>query len=260
MFARFVILSPAFGGTKDPELGFFGLRMTSGREIQIMADVTLYEKDGKINGAVTVNDDVFGAPVNERLLSLVVTAYGGNARVGTHDTKTRGEVRGGGRKPWKQKGTGRARHGSRRSPIWRGGGTVFGPHPRSYRTHLSDDMKRSALISALSLKNRENNLMFLKEANLKEPKTKELASIASALQLDHCRTLFIVSSMEDKLKRASRNLRATFSVRPASDVNAYHIVRRKKLLIEKDAVPILERRALGEAAAAARDQVRVQVT
>lgn len=209
-----------------------------------MAEATLYEKDGKVIGTVEINDAVFGAPVNERLLALVLSAYGSNKRRGTHDTKTRAEVRGGGRKPWKQKGTGRARHGSRRSPIWRGGGTVFGPRPRSYRTHLPNSMKRSALVSALSLKNKENNLMFLKEVDLKEPKTKELARMVSALHLDHCRALFVVRSVEDKLERASRNLREVFSVMPACDVNAYHIVRRKKLLVERDAIPILERRAL----------------
>ena len=110
-----------------------------------MAEATLYEKSGKASGKVKINDAVFGARVNERLLHLVVTAYAGNVRRGTHATKTRANVRGGGRKPWRQKGTGRARHGSRRSPIWRGGGVVFGPHPRSYQTSLANGMKQSAL-------------------------------------------------------------------------------------------------------------------
>ncbi len=215
-----------------------------------MSKAALYEKNGKTENKIDINDDVFKAPVRQRLLDLVVTAYGGNQRRGTHDTKTRAEVRGGGRKPWRQKGTGRARHGSRRSPIWRGGGVVFGPHPRSYETALNDGMKRNALISALSLKNRENNLVFLKEARLEKPKTKELAGMIDALNLAESRTLFVVESIDDNLKRASQNLRERFSVRLARDVNAYHIVRRKKLLVEASALPTLERRALGQPAEA----------
>ena len=144
----------------------------------------VYQKDGKHSGEVELNQAVFEAPVNHRLLGLVLTAYAGNQRRGTHDTKERGEVRGGGKKPWRQKGTGRARHGSRRSPLWRGGGTTFGPHPRSYDTDLPSSMKRAALVSALSLKNKESNLLFLEDADLKEPKTKELVGIIKALRLN----------------------------------------------------------------------------
>src|SRR6185503_918884 len=117
-----------------------------------MAKATVYKKDGKKSGELELNDAVFQAPVNERLLHLVLVAYAGNQRRGTHDTKGRAEVRGGGKKPWKQKGTGRARHSSRRSPIWKGGGVTFGPHPRDYDTNLPSSMKQAALTSALSLK------------------------------------------------------------------------------------------------------------
>jgi len=209
-----------------------------------MSKATLYEKTGKAGGEIELNDAVFGSRVNRHLLDFVVVRLGGNLRRGTHSTKTRGEVRGGGKKPWRQKGTGRARHGSRRSPIWRGGGTVFGPHPRSYYTRLSSGMKRSALISALSLKNKENNIVFLKDAALKEAKTKELFSILKMLKLVDTPTLFVVKSVDEKLKRASQNLHDTFSVKLASDVNAYHIVRRSKVLIEKNALATIERRAL----------------
>ena len=208
---------------------------------------TVYRKDGKEAGELELNEAVFAAPVNHRLLQLVLTAYAGNQRRGTHDTKGRAEVRGGGKKPWRQKGTGRARHGSRRSPIWRGGGITFGPHPRSYDTPLPDGMKTAALVSALSLKKKEDNVLFLEDAVLKEPKTRELVSVIKALGLEDSRTLFVVDSVDENLKRASKNLKDFFSVKPVRDVNAYHIRRRKKLLIEKQALPTLERRALGEA-------------
>ena len=211
-----------------------------------MAKTTVYKKNGKEAGELELNEKVFQAPVNHRLLQLVLTAYAGNQRRGTHDTKERAEVRGGGKKPWKQKGTGRARHSSRRSPLWRGGGTTFGPHPRDYDTDLPSTMKRAALISALSLKKKEENLMFLENTILEKPKTKELIGIIKALKLNDSRTLFIVDSMDENLKRASRNVKELFSIKLARDVNAYHIQRRKKLLIEKGALPIVERRALGE--------------
>lgn len=225
-----------------------------------MTKATVYRKDGKEAGEVELNEAVFLAPINHRLLQLVLTAYAGNQRRGTHDTKERAEVRGGGKKPWKQKGTGRARHGSRRSPIWRGGGTTFGPHPRSYDTNLPNGMKRAALVSALSLKKKEDNVLFLDSAVLvDEPKTKELVGVIKALGLDDSRTLFIVESMDEKLKRASRNLKNFFSIELARDVNAYHIQRRKKLLIEKQALRTIEERVLGtplEAASETKEQVK----
>lgn len=210
-----------------------------------MIKATVYRKDGKEAGELELNEAVFQAPINHRLLQLVLTAYAGNQRRGTHDTKERDEVRGGGKKPWRQKGTGRARHGSRRSPIWRGGGTTFGPHPRSYDTDLPSGMKRMALVSALSLKKKEDNVLFLEDSVLKEPKTKELVGIIKALGLDDSRTLFVVDSADENLRRASRNLKYFFSVHLARDVNAYHIQRRKKLLIEKQALQTIEQRALG---------------
>ena len=214
-----------------------------------MITAAVYSKNGKKSGELKLNETVFGAPINERLLNLVLTAYAGNQRRGTHNTKERDQVRGGGKKPWRQKGTGRARHSSRRSPIWRGGGITFGPHPRDYDTNLPDGMKQKALVSALSLKQKEENLMFLDEASLKEPKTKELVGIIKALGLKDSRTLFVADSVDEKLKRASRNLQDLFSIKLARDVNAYHILRRKKLLIEKQAIATLEGRALKGVAA-----------
>ncbi|MBI4372715.1 MAG: 50S ribosomal protein L4 [Candidatus Omnitrophica bacterium] len=216
-----------------------------------MAKTIIYKKDGKKAGELELNEAVFNAPINHRLLELVLKAYAGNQRRGTHDTKERAEVRGGGKKPWKQKGTGRARHSSRRSPLWRGGGTTFGPHPRDYDTNLPDGMKRNALISALSLKQKEENLLLLEDAILKQPKTKELIGMIQALGLKDSRTLFIVNEMNENLKRASNNLKELFSIKLARDVNAYHIQRRRKVLIETKAVPAIEERALGKVEPAA---------
>ncbi|OGW86536.1 MAG: 50S ribosomal protein L4 [Omnitrophica bacterium RIFCSPHIGHO2_02_FULL_46_11] len=211
-----------------------------------MSKAIVYQKDGKKAGEVELNDSVFQAPVNQRLLDLVLKAYAGNQRRGTHSTKGRAEVRGGGKKPWRQKGTGRARHSSRRSPIWRGGGVTFGPHPRDYDTDLPNTMKKAALISALSLKQKQDNVLLLEDAILGKPKTKELVGIIKALGLDKSRTLFVVNSMDENLKRASRNLQHLFSIKLARDVNAYHIQRRRKLLIEKQALSTVEQRALDE--------------
>jgi len=216
------------------------------------------KKDGKKSDELELNEAVFGASINQRLLQLVLKAYAGNQRRGTHDTKERAEVRGGGKKPWKQKGTGRARHSSRRSPLWRGGGTTFGPHPRDYDTNLPSTMKRAALVSALSLKKKEDNLLFLEDAILKQPKTKELVGMIKALGLQDSRTLFVVNSMDENLKRASRNLKDLFAIKLARDVNAYHIQRKRKLLIEKEALPTIEQRALGESEGVSKEQKTVK--
>lgn len=138
-------------------------------------------KTGKKEKEIELNDEIFGVRVNERLLQLARTAFAANLRRGTASTKTRKDVRGGGKKPWKQKGTGRARAGSSRSPIWRGGGTVFGPHPRSYNVNMPKTMRKQALISALSLRAKEQSLVVLEGVELDSHKTKEFAQIVKAL-------------------------------------------------------------------------------
>ena len=205
----------------------------------------LYSKKGNKKDEVVLNPEVFAARVNERLLELVRNAYSANLRHGTADTKVRKEVRGGGKKPWKQKGTGRARHGSIRSPIWKGGGVVFGPHPRSYYVALPKEMRKQALISALSLKGDQKNILLLEDAKLQTAKTKEWTEIIKALPLDGKRTLCVVADIDTNLDRASRNLENFVCVRRASDLNAYDVLQREKLLIEQAAVATLESRVLG---------------
>lgn len=211
----------------------------------------VFTKSGKKSGEeVELNPAVFAQPVNERLLDMILTSYAANQRRGTADTKERAEIRGGGKKPWKQKGTGRARAGSIRSPLWRGGGTVFGPTPRDYSKHIPQALKRKALISALSLKSKQENIMVVEDSGVDQPKTKELVKMIRALKLDESRTLCVVKSIDENLKRAFSNLREIFRVVEAKDFNAYQILRRKKLLIDKQALPVIVSRILEEPVAA----------
>jgi large subunit ribosomal protein L4 len=204
----------------------------------------LYSKEGKKKGEVVLNPEIYSARVNTRLLHLVEKAYAANLRHGTADTKTRKEVRGGGKKPWRQKGTGRARHGSIRSPIWKGGGTTFGPHPRDYYVNLPNTMRRQALISALSLKADQKNLLLIEGVELDSPKTKEWFEIVDALPLNRKPTLYVVKEIEPHLERASRNLKRLVELRRASDLNAYQVLKWHKLLIEENALPVLENRLI----------------
>lgn len=199
---------------------------------------------GKEKKEISLNEKIFGAPVNARLLELVENAYAANLRRGTASTKTRGEVRGGGKKPWRQKGTGRARHGSIRSPIWRGGGVAFGPRPRDYYVSLSEGMRRQAMISALSLRAKEKNILFIEDTHLEVPKTKEFLKILKALPLEGKRTLCIVKEDDPVLNRATRNLSGILGVRLARDVNAHHLLHWPKILIQQEALPVIESRLL----------------
>lgn len=206
--------------------------------------VALYSKDGKKKKDIELNSELFESRVNQRLLELVANAYAANLRRGTACTKTRKDNRGGGKKPWKQKGTGRARASSTRSPLWRGGGTVFGPKPRSYFVALPSTMRRSAMISALSKKAKDENLVVLENAKLDSAKTKEFYGVVKNLPLAAKRALCVVADLDDNLKRASRNVSYIVDVVKASDVNAYHILQREKLVLEEGALEILEKRLL----------------
>jgi len=205
--------------------------------------IPVYKKNGEKSGEeMDLPEEIFGARVNERLLGVVLKAYAANLRRGTHDTKVRKEVRGGGKKPWKQKGTGRARAGSSRSPLWRGGGTIFGPHPRDYSVSIPKELKRQALVSALSRKACEKNILVTEEVSLAQPKTKELFEMIRALKLDKEKTLCLVPAIDEKIKRASDNLQEIFRVKPVGEVSAYHLMQKKKLLIDRRAfVELCER-------------------
>lgn len=206
--------------------------------------VTLYSKQGNKKKEVVLNPDIYAAEINQRLLDLIRNAYSANLRRGTASTKTHKDVRGGGKKPWKQKGTGRARQGSIRSAQWRGGGIVFGPHPRDYTVSISKEIKHAALISALSLRAEQKSLILLEDSNLETPKTKEWVNVMNALPNKEKRVLCVVRELGKNLKQASRNALKWADVQEAREVNAYHILQRERLVIEEEALPILEGRLL----------------
>ncbi|MBU9889908.1 MAG: 50S ribosomal protein L4 [Candidatus Omnitrophica bacterium] len=205
----------------------------------------LYSKEGKKKVEVVLNPAIYGVRINSRLLELVRNAYSANRRRGTADTKTRGEVRGGGKKPWKQKGTGNARHGSTRSPIWVGGGTVFGPHPRDYSVKLSQAIRRRAIAVMLSKRAGEKGILLLESLKLETPKTKLFADVVKALPIHKKRALYVVKDLSENLKRASRNLREFVDVKSANEFSAYDVMQREKLIIDEEAVDLIEKRLLG---------------
>jgi large subunit ribosomal protein L4 len=167
--------------------------------------VPVYDIQGEQVSQAELRDDIFAAPVNQALMHQALVRQLANARLGTHKTKTRGEVRGGGRKPWRQKGTGRARQGSIRSPQWRGGGTVFGPRPRSYAQRMPRKMRRQALRSALSVKAAESQLVLLDALEMAEPKTKELLAILRNLGADSS-ALILLPQRDETILRSVHNL------------------------------------------------------
>src|SRR3712207_3989800 len=170
-----------------------------------MAQTTLYDRTGKDIGSVELSDALFAAPVNEAVLHQVVTAQLAARRTGTHDTRTRGEVRGGGKKPYRQKGTGRARQGSRTAPHYRGGGAVFGPHPRSYVQRLPAKMRRLALRGALTAKLGDEAIRVIDSFGLDAPKTKAFVGVLDALEA-RGRVLIVAPGVDETLRLSTRNL------------------------------------------------------
>ena len=208
-----------------------------------MAEAKLYQFFGEADPRPQVLDErLFGAVVNEDLLYRAVRMQLANRRQGTHSTKTRGEVSGGGRKPWRQKGTGRARAGSRRSPLWVGGGTTFGPKPRSYETKLTRKMKQGALFSALSDRAREERLTLVDRIGFEEPKTKAAVALLDRLGLLGS-TLVGVGSAEytRPVKKSFTNLPLVKCI-ACGGVNVYDVLRHDNLLMTVDAVEELEER------------------
>jgi large subunit ribosomal protein L4 len=203
-----------------------------------MPSTPLYDRTGKAVGNVDLSDELFAAPVNAAVLHQVVTAQLAGRRTGTHDTKTRGEVRGGGRKPYRQKGTGRARQGSRTAPHYRGGGAVFGPHPRSYEQRLPRKMKRLALRGALTAKLVDEQLKVIDTFGLEAIKTKELAGVLRALDAAG-RVLVVAPGRDQTLERSARNL-PTVEVILADSLNVVDLINADLVLIEQGALSRIE--------------------
>ncbi len=193
-----------------------------------MPTVEIVSKEKIGTGTVELDDSIFGAEVKTHLMHHVVTAKLAAARAGTHDTKTRKDVRGGGKKPFRQKGTGRARMGTSRSPLLRGGGTVFGPHPRKYDGKVNRKEMKAALRSALSAKAGEGKIIVVDDFSLPSPKTKEFVKVATALGLTDA--LIVVDGEPENLSLGVRNLKA-FKTLPASALNVYDVLSYDQLVL-----------------------------
>jgi large subunit ribosomal protein L4 len=203
-----------------------------------MPTTILYDKAGKNLGDVELNAELFDAPVNVAVLHQVVTAQLAGRRTGTSDTKTRGEVRGGGRKPYKQKGTGRARQGSRTAPHYRGGGAVFGPHPRSYEQRLPRKMRRLALRGALTAKLGDEAIRIVDAFGLEGFKTRDIAGILLALNATG-RVLLVAPAADEQLRVSARNL-PTVEVILADSLNVVDLVNADTVVIEQPALARME--------------------
>ena len=203
-----------------------------------MPKVNLYDIEGKVIGDVELSEKVFGVEVNENALHAAVVNYLANGRQGTQSTKTRTEVRGGGIKPWKQKGTGRARQGSIRSPQWTGGGVALGPKPRSYRYSLNKKLRQVALRSALTSKVNEENIIVVDNIAVSEFKTKEVARILANLNVDK-KALIVLNEKNDMLIKSASNI-PTVKTALSTTVNTYDLLNCEKLVICLDAVKKLE--------------------
>jgi len=194
-----------------------------------MPSTTLFSKQGKDMGTVELPEALFAAPINEAVMHQAVTAQLAARHLGTHDTLTRGEVRGGGAKPYRQKGTGRARQGSRRSPHYAGGGVVFGPHPRSYEQRLPKRMKRQALHGALTAKFGDGALRVVDELGLDAPRTRELIGYLEALKASG-RILVVATGGDANLELSARNLPRVSIIR-ADSLNVVDVLNADTLLI-----------------------------
>ena len=202
-----------------------------------MPTVGLFNIEGKKVGDVSLNEKVFNVEVNKAVLHQVVVAQLANKRQGTQSAKTRAEVRGGGIKPWRQKGTGRARQGSIRSPQWAGGGMVFAVKPRDYRISLPKSMRRVAMKSALTAKVMENEMIVLESLVFDAPKTKDMVTMLKAFDVK--KALIITAESNENVYKSGRNVEG-IQVMPVNNINVYDLLKYDNLIITQDAVSKLE--------------------
>ena len=202
-----------------------------------MANVTVYNMEGNEVGTMELNDAVFGVEVNEHLVHLAVVRQLANKRQGTQKAKTRSEVSGGGRKPWRQKGTGHARQGSIRAPQWTGGGVVFAPVPRDYEVKMNKKERRAALKSALTSKVQDNKLVVVDSLALAEAKTKEMQKVLTNLKAD--KALVITAADDQNVVIAARNI-ADVQTATVSTMNVYDVMKHNTVVVTKDAVASIE--------------------
>ena len=202
-----------------------------------MANVSVYNMEGKEVGKMELNDAVFGVEINEHLVHMAVVQTLANRRQGTQKAKTRSEVSGGGRKPWRQKGTGHARQGSTRDPQWKGGGVVFAPVPRDYSFKLNKKEKRAALKSVLTSRVQENKLIVLDELKLDEIKTKKFKEVMDNLKVE--KAMVVIGEQDQNVICSARNL-PKVSTAVVENINVYDILKGDTLVITKDAVAKIE--------------------
>ena len=202
-----------------------------------MANVSVYNMDGQQVGSIDLNDAVFGVEVNEHLLHKARVTTLANSRQGTKKQKTRSEVRGGGKKPWRQKGTGNARQGSIRAPQWKGGGVVFAAVPRDFTLEMNKKEKRAALKSALTNCVKDNNLVVLDELKLNEIKTKNFKKVLDNLKLD--KSLVVLEGLDKNVVLSARNIEEV-KTSTVNELNVYDVLKYEKVLITKNAVKNIE--------------------
>ena len=202
-----------------------------------MPTVGLFNKEAKQVGDIQLNDKVFAVEVNEAAMHQVVVALLANKRQGTQSAKTRAEVRGGGIKPWRQKGTGRARQGSIRAPQWIKGGVVFAPKPRDYRMSIPKSMRRVAMLSALTSKVQNDEMIVLDSLTLEAPKTKEVVKMLNAFNAK--KTLIVTAESNEVVYKSARNIEGV-EVLPVNNINVYDLLKYPKVIMTKDAVSKIE--------------------
>ncbi|MDA2920921.1 50S ribosomal protein L4 [Desulfobacterota bacterium AH_259_B03_O07] len=202
-----------------------------------MPSYDVYDLDKSSVGSVEINSDLLEYPIKEHLLHTVVTWQLARSRSGTASTKTRGEVRGGGAKPWKQKNMGRARHGSIRSPLWRKGGVTFGPKPRDWSFNIPKKIRRQALKGALSIKHGDGKILVIKEFNLSRIETKQIEEFLRKFELDDA--LILLSQENENLELSARNIKSV-KVLKVEGLNVYDVLRFDSLVITEDAIQRLE--------------------
>jgi|SRR5690625_616448 len=198
-----------------------------------MPTVALYKQDGSQTGDFQLNETVFGIEPNEHIVTEAVNLQRAAMRQGTHAVKNRSKVRGGGRKPWRQKGTGQARHGSIRSPLWVGGGVTFGPQPRKYGYKMPKKVRRIAIKSALSLKAQSENVLVLEELSFEAPKTKDFVSMLEALNVNE-KALVVLAEKDENVVRSASNLQGV-KVLTVNELNVLDLLMHDKLILTKDA-------------------------
>ncbi len=205
-----------------------------------MPKVAVYDITGAKTGELELNDSVFGVEVNEAVLHQAVVMQLASQRLGTASTKTRGLVRGGGRKPWKQKGTGRARAGSTRSPIWVGGGTTFGPQPRSYAFRMPRKQRRLAIKSALTAKLQDGELVVVDSIAFDAPKTKNVINMLSGFDATSKKSLIITGEIVENVEKSARNIPGVKAIPASSSLNVYDLLYHDKVFVTKEAITRIE--------------------